>query len=204
MLFLTVIRLSILVIVFFLFFSFFSLAECAHETQSSGLPELMAPRVPRRDGRLREEAIIANRAAAFQSAVPPTNGHTHTRTNSVNLTEVHGLLESPKNLFEYRTTTAFQFPDTPTFDITKSKRKKPIHVPFWASVPDSLEKDVKERIQALVVDGILIAISIPFFVLAGIILQIHGKQVIGHEFRVLEQCIKCVSLAKHSCRLLSS
>jgi hypothetical protein len=139
------------------------------------------------------EAITVDRAVRIRSPRPHASGHTHTRMNSRILTEIHGLLQSPRNQFEYDATANFRFPDPPTIDNPRKEKEKPIHVPIWASVPESLEKGEKERVKALVLDGILIAISIPFFVLAGVVIVADGKTVDGHQLNALNQCIKCVS-----------
>ena len=139
------------------------------------------------------EAITADRAVGIRSPNAHPSGHAHTRTNSRILTEIHGLLQSPRNQFEYDATANFRFPDPPTINNPRKEKKKPIHVPIWASVPESLGKKGKERVKALILDGILIAISIPFFVLAGVVIVLDGERVVAHPLNALDQCIKCVS-----------
>lgn len=139
------------------------------------------------------EAITAERAVGIQSPKPLIPGHLHTRTNSRNWTEAHGLLHSPRNLFEYDATTTFRFPDVPSIDNPNKEAKKPIHVPPWASVPESLGKGGKERLKSLLLDGVLIGISIPFFILAGVVIAVDGGNIESHQFNAIEQCIKCVS-----------
>ncbi|TVY88600.1 hypothetical protein LAWI1_G007996 [Lachnellula willkommii] len=87
------------------------------------------------------EAITADRAVGIRSPNPNARGHAHTRTNSMLLTEIHGLLQSPSNQSEYDATANGRNPAAPTIDNPNTEKKSSYHVPDWASVPDSLGKD---------------------------------------------------------------
>jgi hypothetical protein len=140
------------------------------------------------------EAITADRPVGVRSPKPHVSAHFHTRSDSRNVTESQSLLQTPRIQFGYDPATTYRFPSTPTVDAPRTEKKKPIHIPSWVSVPASLGEGGKERLKAVVVDGVLTAISIPFFVLAGVAIQLDGTRVEGNQQNALEQCIKCVSL----------
>ncbi|TVY50404.1 hypothetical protein LCER1_G008996 [Lachnellula cervina] len=139
------------------------------------------------------EAATADRAVGIRSPSPSARGHAHTRTNSRLLTEIHGLLQSPRSQFEYDATANCRNPAAPTIDNPNTEKKNSIHVPGWASVPDSLGKGRKERVKLIIPDVILIAISIPFFVLAGLVIVMDGESVDLHPSNPLDQGIKCAA-----------
>jgi hypothetical protein len=151
----------------------------------------MAPRDVLRDSI--GEAITADRPVGIRSPKPHPSAHFHTRSDSRNLTESQSLLQTPRIQFGYDPTTTYRFPSTPTVDVPRREKKKPVHVPGWVSVPATLGERGKDRLKAVVVDGILTAISIPFFVLAGVAIQLDGTRVEGNQQNALEQCLKCVS-----------
>ena len=153
----------------------------------------MAFRGVPRDGDGIGEAITTDRAVGIRSPNPSARGHSHTRTNSRLLTEIHGLLQGPRSQFEYDATANYRNLAPPIIDNPNTEKKKPIHVPDWASVPDSLGKNRTEHVKLLILDVILIAISIPFFVLAGMVIVMDGESVDLHPSNALDQCIKCVS-----------
>jgi len=142
------------------------------------------------------EAITADRPVGVRSPKPHASVRFQNKSHSRSHTESQGLLPSPTIQFGYDSRTSYRFPSTPTIYAPTKEKKKPAHAPRWASVPSSLGERGKARLKAVAVDGFLTAISIPFFVLAGVIIQLDGTRIDGYQQNALEQCIKCVSLIR--------
>ncbi|TVY35005.1 hypothetical protein LSUB1_G006316 [Lachnellula subtilissima] len=153
----------------------------------------MAFRGVPRDGDGIGEAVTTDRAVGIRSPNPSARGHAHTRTNSRLFTEIHELLQSPRSQFENDATANSRTPAPPIIDNPNTEKKKPILEPDWASIPESLGKGRTERVKMLILDVILIAISIPFFVLAGVVIVMDGESVDLHPSNALDQCIKCAA-----------
>ncbi|TVY75912.1 hypothetical protein LSUE1_G010143, partial [Lachnellula suecica] len=140
------------------------------------------------------EAITAEGPDDTPFPKPHAGENLHSRTSSTNLNEYHGLLHGPRIQFRYDTANRFKFPSTATtIQPPRKEKKKGIHVPSWASVPDYLEEKGPERMRTLLVDAFLVLVSIPFFALAGVIIQLDGEKVVGHQLYALDQCIKCAA-----------
>lgn len=137
--------------------------------------------------------VIEIEPAAPQS--PPSsqaNSHSRGPSESQNL-----LPNSPKNFFQYSTTTkAFRF-DRPVGEPgiggirgESGGRDSPV----WSGVPQTLRKSRREWWRCVVVDFLAIASSMTFFALAGALIWVDGEKVENSKQNVLKQCIKGVCL----------
>jgi len=115
------------------------------------------------------------------------------------LSESQGLLpNNPNNVFEYSSTRGLRGWKTPEAlggretALSERPRRSGRISPLWSGVPQNLSRSDRERFGDLVVDGLAIASSLPFFALAGAMLWFDGKNFTAHRHDVLDQCDKIV------------
>ncbi|KAG4438755.1 hypothetical protein IFR05_005783 [Cadophora sp. M221] len=139
--------------------------------------------------------VIEIEPAGIQSPVQATSPHSN--SHSRGLSESQNLLpNSPKNFFQYSTTTKeFRF-DRPIGE-PKSVGIGGIRggfegreSPVWSGVPQTLRRSRREWWRGVVVDIVTIAIPLPFGALAGALIWVDGETVDDNKKNVLEQCIK--------------
>ncbi|PVH89539.1 hypothetical protein DL98DRAFT_647287 [Cadophora sp. DSE1049] len=121
----------------------------------------------------------------------------HSNSHSRGLSESQNLLpNSPKNFFQYSTTTKeFRFDrpiGEPKFAGTGGIRGGfgGRDSPVWSGVPQTLRRSSREWWKGVVVDVLAVAASLPFFALAGALIWVDGEEVENGKKNVLEQCIK--------------
>ena len=125
----------------------------------------------------------------------------HSNSHSRGLSESQNLLpNSPKNFFQYSTTTKeFRFDrpiGEPNFGGTGGIRGGfgGRDSPVWSGVPQTLRRSRREWWRGVVVDVLAVSASMPFFALAGALIWVDGERVEDGKNNVLEQCIKGVSM----------
>lgn len=116
------------------------------------------------------------------------------------VSESQGLLpNNPNNVFEYSSTRGLRGWKTPEAlggretALSERQRRSGRISPLWSGVPQNLSRSDKERFGDLVVDGLAISSSLPFFALAGAMLWFDGKNFTAHRYDVLNQCDEIVS-----------
>ncbi|KAF8855680.1 hypothetical protein BDZ45DRAFT_746277 [Acephala macrosclerotiorum] len=132
---------------------------------------------------------------AIESAdsVSPLGPSSHSHSHSRGLSESQNLLpNSPKNLFEYSSTTRYTFdrPDNTQDDPTSTPKINGRETPMWSGVPQSLRKSSSRRWLDAAADVLAIAASIPFFALASALIWADGEEASEDKENSLNQLIK--------------
>ncbi|KAE8446296.1 hypothetical protein EG329_012382 [Mollisiaceae sp. DMI_Dod_QoI] len=133
------------------------------------------------------DRIEIERSVVVSPTEPASHSHARGQSESQNL-----LPNSPKNLFEYSSTTRFAFdrPDNTQYDPASTPKINGRETPMWSGVPQSLRRSKQRRWQDAAVDVLAIAASIPFFALASALIWVHGEEVGEDKENSLNQLIK--------------
>ncbi|KUJ21601.1 uncharacterized protein LY89DRAFT_778016 [Mollisia scopiformis] len=131
--------------------------------------------------------IVIESADVVSPTLPGSHSHSRGLSESQNL-----LPNSPKNLFEYSSTTRYIFdpPENTKYDPRSAPKINGRETPTWSGVPQSLRRTTRRRWQDAAIDVLAILASMPFFALASALIWVDGEEVGKGKDNSLEQLIK--------------